>query len=226
MSGRTERVERLVSKFEQDKGALYRADGESVYGPEEHRERMDTLVSGLREAVESEIAAVQEQASEYEQEALSLSYVDPTNGLSSTERERFSTARPLVREDCESMPLRTLAGQLRAVAVGSDKVPKLLHARYAAKRVQEENDRLAQLARDGAGEAALATDSLALRELREAVSELESQTRDEQRTRRQAEAAEAAHGQRRLAFELRRKLTEADGGAQSAREAQRAVSRL
>jgi hypothetical protein len=226
MSERQQRVERAIRKFEQSKAQLFRNDGSPVYSEEEHQERLGALVSELHQEGEAQIEAARQQAEEYDQEALGLSYVEPTKGLSSTERERFSTSMPLIREDCEVMPLRTLVAQLRAVGVGSDRVPKLLHARYGAMRVEAEEANLAERTQNGASDTALAADAAALRQLREAVSELEGQTRDEQRAKRRVEAEEAATRNRRLAVELRRRLSEADGGAQSAREAQRSISRL
>jgi hypothetical protein len=46
------------------------------------------------------------------------------------------------------MPLPALVERLRAVAAGSDKVPKVLHALYANTRAEADERRLEELARD------------------------------------------------------------------------------
>ena len=43
---------------------------------------------------------------------------------------------PLVQEDCERMPVGALVERLMAVAVGSDEVAKVLHARYGSSRAE------------------------------------------------------------------------------------------
>jgi hypothetical protein len=57
-----------------------------------------------------------------------------------------------------------------------------------------------------------------LRELREAVSELESQLEDEDRAKRREAAKEAASKSRQLAITLRRRRSEVDGSDERARQ--------
>jgi hypothetical protein len=227
MSDRKQRAEQAVSEFEEERQRLYRRDGTPVFGEAEHQERMGALVSGLQEELEAEIDGAREDVAAYEHEALALSYADPTKGLASTDRERFSASLPLVREDCQAMPLRSLVERLRAVAAGSDKVPKILHARYAEMRADAEDARLRELARDRAtATPATAEDVRFLRELRAVAAELELQTQDEDRARRREAAEEGAHRNRRLAMELRGLLSSADGTNAAAREEMRAASRI
>jgi hypothetical protein len=227
MSERKRRATRALSTFEAARQTLYRPDGSPVYGDAEHQERMQEIVSELRDTLEYEIEGAREAAAEYEQEALALSYTDPTKGLAtSADRERFSASLPLIREDCQTMPLPSLVAQLKAVAAGSDKVPKVLHARYATMRADAEDARLRELARNGNGSPAAVEASRLLNELRAVTVELELQTQDEDRAKRREAAEEGAQRNRRLASELRRMLSSADGTSESAREAQRAVSRI
>jgi hypothetical protein len=226
MSERKRRAERALSAFEAERQTLYRPDGSPVYGEAEHQERMQEIVSGLREELEAEIEGAREDAAEYEQEALALSYVDPTKGLvTSADRERFSASLPLIREDCQTLPLPSLVARLKAVAAGSDKVPKVLHSRYAEIRAASEDARLIERATREGSPADAETAAL-LRELRAVVTELELQTQDADKAKRREAAEEGAQRNRRLAVELRGMLTLADGTSQSAREAQRSVSRL
>jgi hypothetical protein len=216
MYGRESRAERAVSEFEESKKRLFRRDGSKVYGEAEHAERMEALVSELHEDIGKEIEGAEQDAAEREQEALGLSYTDPTKGLTGTDRERLSASLPLVRDDCQTMPLPALVQRLRAVAAGSDKVPKVLHASYGISRAEAEDSRLEELARDRGD--VPPEDARALRELREAVSELESQIEDEDRARRREAAKEAASRSRQLAGKLRRRRSEVDGSDERARE--------
>ena len=43
--------------------------------------------------------------------------------------------RAFVKEDCEAMSILTLAESVSAVSAGSDRVAKVLHARYARRRL-------------------------------------------------------------------------------------------
>jgi hypothetical protein len=114
------------------------------------------------------------------------------------------------------MPLPALVERLKAVAAGSDKVPKVLHARYASTRAEALNRRLEELARGGGG--VPAEDAAALYELRDAISELEKQTEDENVAMRREAAKEAASKSRNLAITLRRRRSEVDGSNERARE--------
>lgn len=184
-------VERAVSEFEEKKRRLYRKGGTRVFGEAEHSERMGKLTSELSEKAEAVIAEAEEDAREYETEALGHSYTDPTKGLTSAEFGRLFAAAPLVREDCEALALDALVERLRAVAAGSDKLPKVLHARYAKSRAEAMDRRMAQAARGGGSVSP--EDTASLRALREAVSELEALKR-QQSAGRQRERPRARAG--------------------------------
>ncbi len=212
-------VERAIADFKESEKRLYRRDGSKVYGEAEHSERLGKLTSELSEKVEAVITEAQEDAQGYEQEALALSYTDPTKGLLSTDRERFSTSLPLVREDCEGLSADALLERLRAVSAGSDRVAKILHAHYARSRARVMERRLEELARSGG--AVSVEDAAALRALTEAVSELDTQLEDKDTAKRREAAKEAASKSRQLAMKLRQRLYEADGSDARAREAHR-----
>jgi hypothetical protein len=225
MSDRKRRAEQAISAFEEERQRLYRRDGSPVFGEAEHQERMGALVSGLQEEIEAEIDGAREDVATYEHEALALSYADPTKGLATTDRERFSASLPLVREDCQAMPLVSLVARLKAVAAVSDKVPKVLHARYGELRASEEDARLRELARNG-DTPATAENAGLLRELRAVAAELELQTQDGEQARRREVAENGAQRNRRLAVELRGMLSSAYGTSASARQVMRATSRI
>jgi hypothetical protein len=198
-------------------------DGSKVYGETEHAERMEKLVSELREEVQEEIEGANSDAERHEQEALGLSYTDPTKGLANTELSRLSAAAPLVREDCESMGPDALVERLRAVAAGSDKLSKILHARYGASRAEAMDRRMSDAARNGGNVSP--EDAASLRALREIVSDLETHLEDKDTAKRRESAKEAASESRQLAMKLRRRVSEADGSDQRAREKYREYMR-
>lgn len=68
-------------------------------------------------------------------------------------------------------------------------------------------------------------DAASLRALREAVSELEVQVEDKDASRGRESAKEAARESRQLAIKLRRRVSEADGSDQRAREEYREYAR-
>ena len=78
MIDRERRAEQAISEFEEKKRRLFRADGSKVYGEAEHAERMAALASELHEEIGREIEGAEQDAVEREQEALGLSYSDPT----------------------------------------------------------------------------------------------------------------------------------------------------
>jgi hypothetical protein len=212
-------VEKAIANFEENKTRLYRRDGSQVYGEAEHSERLGRLTSELSAKIEAVITEAQEDAVEYEKEALALSYTDPTKGLLGTDRERFSVSLPLVREDCEGMSVGALLQRLAAVSVGSDRVAKILHTRYARSRAQAMERQMAETARSGGSVSV--DEAAAFRGLAEAVSELEGQIEDKDTAKRREAAKDAVKKSRQLAMKLRQRLYEADGSDERAREAHR-----
>lgn len=217
------RARKAIEEFEAAKQRLFRRDGTKVYGDAEHEERMGRLVEDLAEDVGAQIEKAEADAQGYERESLGLSYQDPTLGLSGSDLERLAASSPLVREDCESMDAHALAERLRAVAAGSDKLAKLLHARYAGSRAAAMNRRMDEAARSGTGRGTGVSvgDSAALRDLRGAVSELAAQLEDADLTKRRGAAEEAAKSSRELARRLISRRSAVDGSDEAARRATR-----
>jgi len=98
-------------------------------------------------------------------------------------------------------------------------VGQVLHARYGRKRLEvleAEADRLVREGRLPGPEAAAVR-----RRLAEAVSNLEEQLKDPKKAEREKTLKEAAAESRRVAREVRRKVSEADGTDEAARLRQR-----
>lgn len=212
-------AEKAVSEFEAQKKRLFRADGSKVYGEEEHAERLDRLTTDLQEKAETVAREAEEDVAGYEREALALSYTDPSEMVPASDRGRLEASRAFVKEDSEALDAPALTKRLEAVAAGEDRVSKILHARYARRRVEAlnaESKRLATEGRSTGPEAARERRGLA-----EAVSGLEEQLKDPKKAERTGKLKEAAVESKRVAREVRRKLSAADGTEEAARRGAR-----
>ena len=61
---RENRVERAIKNFEERKRRFFRMDGSKLFGEAEHAERMERLVSELREEVQEEIEGAEADAAQ------------------------------------------------------------------------------------------------------------------------------------------------------------------
>ena len=215
-------VDKAVSEFEAAKKRLYRPDGSKVYGEEEHAERLGNLTGDLREKAEAVATEARSDIEGYEREALALSYTDPASLVPASDRGRLETSRAFVKEDCETLAVPALTERLAAVSAGSDKVAKVLHARYAGTRLEAlkaESNRLAREGRSAGPEGARQE-----RALGEAVASLEAALEDPQKAKKAQGLKEAATESRMGARAAKTRLSELDGTGTAARERQRAAS--
>jgi hypothetical protein len=201
-----------IRRFEQQKKGLYRSDGEKLFSDVEHEEMMGRFLGELRSAIERQIERAEEDYQAYTEEECSYSYQDPTATLSADERSRLTSSAVFVREDVDEMSLDQLENRLRALVVGDQKVAKVLHARYAARRLTQLDDAAAggQLGQD---------DMRALGAIDKLVSQLEEQIADKGVRERRDKAAARAARAKAVAWHLKGMLSEADGTDQRAREA-------
>lgn len=119
-----------------------------------------------------------------------------------------------MKEDCEAMPVPMLAGRIAAVSAGSDRVAKILHARYGRRRLEALDAESNRIASEGcpAGAGVLGE----RRALGEAVSGLEEQLKDPKAAERERALKEAATESKKVAHSARSRLSEADGTAERA----------
>jgi hypothetical protein len=216
-------VERAVSEFESAKKRLYRPGGPQIFSGEEHAERLGILMDELREKTEAVATEAEADVVGYEREALALSYTDFAWTVPAEGREQLQSSRVFVKEDCETLNPSTLARRLEAVCAGSDKVAKVLHARYARMRhaaLAAESSRLA-----AAGSPVGASVAGENRALGDAVASLEKALEDPQKVKRTAGLKEAASESRRVAREAKAKVSSFDGTRDAAKERQREVMR-
>lgn len=117
-------------------------------------------------------------------------------------------------EDCERLSIEELTDRIRAVAAATDKVAKMLHARYGSYRVrsiEEGRDREVQAS---AGRPGSSTQDGRLSGLRAAVREIEEQIEDPAMEERRKAAQQAAKESRRLVREARSRQFDVDGTAE------------
>lgn len=211
-------VERIVADFEGAEKKLYRADGSKVYGDEEHAERLAKLREEFSEKLGKVVSEVEQDAQEYDKEALVFSYTDLASQVPASERGRLEASRPFVKEDCEDMAVPELTERISAVSAGTDRVAKVLHARYARRRLEALNAESNRLAREGRQARPGAAQEA--RSLAEAVASLEEQLKDPKVEERRQAAQEAAKASRQLVREARKRQGKLDGTAEIAREMQ------
>ena len=136
------RLERAAEHFETAKAKLYRSgDGQPVYAPEEHQQRLDGLLADY-DSVGADVKATAEEAiAAGRQELAKLDGASPLDRLTAEEQQAASTRALFVREDCETLPLSQLTARVRAVLASGDRVDSYLLGRYAGARLNADGQR-------------------------------------------------------------------------------------
>lgn len=128
-----------VKRFEAEKAALYRPDGEPKFGPKEHAEKMAALlepVTRWHNHVKEKCAAAEAEA----RMAASLEHSDPITTLSDNELQRAYFLRPFVQDAVNSLPLSDLAKRLGAVVATGDKATIACYQQAAAQRTAAQRE--------------------------------------------------------------------------------------
>lgn len=212
-------IQRAGTVFEDAEKKLYRMDGSTkLYGDEEHAERIGKLRQEFAQAISKVVAEAETDAKGYEKEALAFSYTDPASQVSASERGKLETSRVFVKEDCEDMSVPALSERISAVSAGSDKVAKVLHARYGRRRLEALNAESNRLAREGRPSGPEAAREI--RTLAEAVAALEGEIKDPKTEERRQAVEEAAKASWQLVSGARGRQSEVDGTAARSRERQ------
>lgn len=115
------RAEAAQSRYEAGERALYRADGERVYGEAEHEERMRALQTERAESCRE----VQREASQVglaaRTEIENAENADPSATLTDAELARANARRPLAIDAAEGLEVGDLQKRLRSVLAGGDR---------------------------------------------------------------------------------------------------------
>jgi hypothetical protein len=136
-----DRIDRAAERFEAARAKLYRSDGQPIYGPEEHRQRLDALLGEFDAVGAAVTGAAEEAIAEAEGKLAILEGGDPLDGLKPDELDRANRLAAFIREDAEALPHGELAKRLRAVLAAGDRPKALLWARYLDKRLEAERGR-------------------------------------------------------------------------------------
>ena len=119
---------------------LFRADGSPRYSELEMEEQR----AAARQVLEATLSKVEEEAREEiasavaEAEDVKASDVYPHALDHLLGREKVQTLTPLIREDCETLPLDDLVGRVRSALRRGDSVEQLLWTRGVRRRLQAE----------------------------------------------------------------------------------------
>lgn len=122
-------------RFEREKAALYRADGQQRYSDTEHAERLgalhatlDAVIGEAQETAEGVISAQQTLLQHLEQG-------DLLDSLYTSEQTAASARQVFIKEDAESLPVADLVTRCRIALTSGDKPTAYLLARYVGQRV-------------------------------------------------------------------------------------------
>lgn len=118
------------------KKALLAPDGTRRYSDTEHARREAEARVAYQRTYHEAGEAAQAEIETAERE-LSRAFADPTGKLATDELARANALRAFVAEDCDRLPLGTLADRVEDARTG-DRATQYLHWRYAAQRLDKE----------------------------------------------------------------------------------------
>jgi len=121
--------------FEQERGRLYRGDGQPRYGAAEHKEQMAELTGRLDAAIGSAQDLAGRIAAEQRTQLAHLEGGDTLDALNTVEQMAADTRRAFIAEDAETLTPAELVMRCQIALAGSDKATQYLLARYVGKRV-------------------------------------------------------------------------------------------
>ncbi len=118
------------------KHALLAPNGTRLYGDDEHARREAEARAAFHRTYHEAGEAAQAEV-DVAQRELDRAFADPTGKLATDELARANALRAFVAEDCERLPLGTLADRVEDARTG-DRATQYLHWRYAAQRLDKE----------------------------------------------------------------------------------------
>ncbi len=125
-----------AEKFERNKAQLFRPDGTPKYSPQEHNERMASLLEPVTTAAqhvkEAAAAAIEEAKT-----AKAIEHADPLSSLSNDELQRAASLRGFVEDYVNSTSLDKVAQRMAAVVASGHKAEIAVYHQAVTKRVGE-----------------------------------------------------------------------------------------
>lgn len=228
LSSTKTRVDKAAADFESGKAALYRQDGTPKYGQQEHQEREAALFETLTSEVQRARQVAAEVRGRCDQEA-KLKDTDPLLRLTSpSEQSEVTFKQGIISDDATKSALPALAQRLDAIAVHGSKVEKLLYARYARARVNEEKQQyLDSSTRRGTADRPSTVSGPApdgLGAVTRAVEALEQATADPQLQAQLKKMEERRKGAMDLQLHAGNRLADFDGSRERARQRMRSYT--
>ena len=167
-----EKAEVAQAAFERNEKALYRADGEPVYGETEMKERLDTLKAERRRVCKEAGETAERETQEARAKVSALEHRDTTSLLSTEEITAAAARKPFIEDALAGIRDEALLERLRSVRESTDRPGMYVHLQAAHKRAATgEGAKLMLQEEIGRLEAALFGES-AGRELKEAQERL------------------------------------------------------
>jgi hypothetical protein len=133
-------AEGVRDRFEEGKKGLFRGDGSSIYGGEEHSERLSEFRRSRNAAlgsIEAELSALVERANS---EISDFENGGPAAWLSSEEQAAASARLALVRADVANLGRDELIGRLSAESRSGDRAGKVAYWMAARGKVSGSQD--------------------------------------------------------------------------------------
>lgn len=195
-----------VKRFEAEKAALYRPDGEPKFGPKEHAEKLAALlepVTRWHNHVKEKCAAAEAEA----RMAANLEHSDPITTLSDNELQRAFFLKPFVESAVASLPLSDLAKRLSAVVATGDKATIACYQQAAAQRTAAQRE-----AYRGGNHGALE----GLTAIAEHVDALSAKLANPKHAEAMTDAIELRKAAAEISFETNQRLRELNGEQEAA----------
>lgn len=196
------KVDRARAQFEAAKDRLYRPDGQPVYGPEEHQERLDSLLEQHFNAVARPIHDAAAAEEERAKAAVVASERDPIFTAKAEDAAKAGSLLPFL----SSAPIDQLAAQAKAAIAAGDRAAQLaIHHVLKSKY-----DALSEEFRRNGGRADSRSASEAV-PINEALDSLNAVLKDPKADERRSQSQQAIKATRELQMYVNRTYTELSG---------------
>lgn len=135
IDGEDGRLTAAQAAFEQERGRLYRGDGQPRYGEAEHKEQMAAITGRLDTAIGNAQELAARITAEQQTQIAHLQHGDTLDFLDTVQKMDANTRMAFAKEDAETLTPAELVMRCQIALAGSDKAAQYLLARYVGRRV-------------------------------------------------------------------------------------------
>lgn len=135
IEGEDGRLTAAQATFEQERGRLYRGDGQPLYGEAEHKEQMAAILYRLDAAIDGAQEVAGRITTEQQTQIAHLTHGDTLDFLDTVQKMDANTRMAFAKEDAETLTPAELVMRCQIALTGSDKAAQYLLARYVGRRV-------------------------------------------------------------------------------------------